>query len=362
MKFDSTIEIGNRKIGDNYPTFITFEAGPTHNGLKSAKELAKIASESGADAIKFQILDSERLMADKEQLFEYNYIVNKKTNSIAQKKESLFEILKRREMTKDEWSDLKKYCDKIKLPFFATVAFEDEIDFIKEIGCESVKIASADVNFYELIKKASETGLAIQLDTGNSTIGEVEKAVRVVNDAGNKKIIVHHCPTGYPAKLDSVNLNIIKSLKSLFNFPIAFSDHSPGYDMDIAAVSMGANLLEKTITLDKSQESVEHIMSLEPDESYQFVKKIRDLEKAFGSNVKILKNEDIEKRKLIRRSPYVLSDFEKGTNLKELKVIFSRPGLGVSPEEFNKFLSEGKLARCLKKGDIIKHKDIVFSS
>ena len=254
--------------------------------MESAKQLAKLTKDSGADAIKFQILDSERLMADKSQIFSYNYLVDKETFRVETYEETLFEILKRREMTKDEWSELKQYCDELDLPFFATIAFEDEIEFVKEIGCESIKIASADVNYFELIRKAAKTGLSIQLDTGNSTIGEVEKAVEIVKVTGNQKLIVHHCPTGYPANLSAVNLNIIKSLKTLFDFPIAFSDHSPGYDMDIAAVCLGADLLEKTITLDKTQKSVEHIMSLEKKEFNDFVKKISKIKQALGVSSK----------------------------------------------------------------------------
>ena len=116
--------------------------------MESAKQLAKLTKDSGADAIKFQILDSERLMADKSQIFSYNYLVDKETFRVETYEETLFEILKRREMTKDEWSELKQYCDELDLPFFATIAFEDEIEFVKEIGCESIKIASADVNYF----------------------------------------------------------------------------------------------------------------------------------------------------------------------------------------------------------------------
>lgn len=359
MLFDSKIKIGNKYIGDGFPTFITFEAGPTHNSFDSAKQLIKMAADSGADAIKFQILDPERLMADKRQTFEYEYLLNKKTNEIISKKENLYEILKRRSLKMSEWSELKKYSDSLNISFFATIAYEDEIKFVKDIGCESIKIASADVNYLQLIKQAAKTGLSIQLDTGNSTIGEIEKAARIVYETGNKKLIVHHCPTGYPAKLDAVNLRIIKSLKQLFNFPIAFSDHSPGYDMDIAAVCFGANLLEKTITKDKTTPSVEHIMSLEKEEAGIFVQKVRDLEKAFGAPVKILSSKDEKNRTMIRRSPYLKNNESKNTGLKKIDVIFSRPGIGISPEEYEILKMKGKLKRNLKRGNVLKSDDII---
>ena len=360
MLFDSKIKIGNKYIGDGYPTFITFEAGPTHDSFNSARELIKIASDSGADAIKFQILDPERLMADKKQIFEYKYLSNKKTNEVISKKESLYKILKRRSLKMSEWEKLKKFSDSLNISFFATIAYEDEIEFVKDIGCESIKIASADVNYLQLIKKAAKTGLSIQLDTGNSTIGEIEKAARVVYEAGNKKLIVHHCPTGYPAKLDAVNLRIIKSLKQLFNFPIAFSDHSPGYDMDIAAVCFGANLLEKTITKNRTTPSVEHIMSLEKEDAGVFVKKIRDLEIAFGASVKTLSVKDEKNRSMIRRSPYLKNNEDKNTALKKIDVIFSRPGVGISPEEYEILKIKGKLKKNLKSGDVLKIDDIIL--
>ena len=174
----------------------------------------------------------------------------------------------------------------------------------------------------------------IQLDTGNATIGEIEKAIDVILAERQVEIIVHHCPSGYPASPDNVNLNVIPTLKRLFGIPIAYSDHSPGWDMDVAAIALGANLVEKTITLDRTIPSVEHVMSLEPDDAGRFVKVVRDLEAALGSPRRIMSAEQKAARRMIRRSAFLGEAAKAGTPLSELPVIFRRPGTGIEPDQF----------------------------
>ena len=174
------------------------------------------AAKSGADAIKFQTFDAGKLISNKEQLFSYKILVNKKKELVKNKTESLYKILKKRNFTKTQWKNLKKICDKFKICFFSTVAFEEDVDFLKSIGCHSLKIASADINHLPLIKYAAKTKLPIQIDTGMATLEEISTAVQVIKNEGNNKIIIHHCPTDYPARLDKINLNIIKTLKKSF--------------------------------------------------------------------------------------------------------------------------------------------------
>ena len=184
------------------------------------------------------------------------------------------------------------------MAFFATVGFEEDLKLLVDLNCDSVKIASADVNHLPLIRKAAKTGMCIQLDTGSSTLGEIEEAVDTTLSEGNTRIIIHQCPSGYPARLQSINLKIIETLRQMFNFPIAFSDHTPGGDMDIASIVLGANLIEKTITLDRTIRSVEHLFSLEPSDMNVFIKRIRDVEIAMGNNRRIIdisEYENIEK-------------------------------------------------------------------
>jgi len=341
-----------RRVSDQDPCFITFEAGPTHDGLESAKLLADHTARAGADAIKFQILDPERLVADKKQPFSYEILVDKKTGQRETVTEPLYDILMRRSLTRAEWRDLKKHCDELNLAFFATVSFADEIDFLEELNCHSIKIASGDVDHVPLLRRAAKSGMCLQLDTGNATLGEIEFAVDVIVDAGCKDIIIHQCPSGYPAHLESINLNIIPTLKRMFPYAVAFSDHTPGWEMDIAAVALGANLVEKTISLDRMTPSVEHIMSLEPDDMENFVKAIRDLEIALGHQRRLMTADEREKRKAIRRSAFVAHDLPSGYVLTSDDIEFRRPGFGVGPIEIDRIVGKMTIHE-MKSGDPI---------
>lgn len=336
MQFSNskTVSFGDKKIGDGHPVFIVLEAGPTHDGVETAKKLIDHAAEAGADAVKFQILDPDRLVADKKQPFTFDILVDRETGETKTVSEPLYDLLERRSLSKDEWREVKEHSDSKGLAFFATVGFEDEIEFLADLGCHSIKIASADVDHIPLIRQAAKTGVCIQLDTGNSTLGEIEAAVDVIRAEGNENIVIHQCPSGYPARIDSINLRIIQTLKQMFGYPAAYSDHTPGLEMDVAAVAMGANLVEKTITLDRMTPSVEHIMSLEPSDMANFVKTIRDVEIAMGTSRRIMAPAELEKRNAIRRSIFLAEPVKAGQRLGDVKIEFRRPGFGISPAEY----------------------------
>lgn len=353
-----TITFGNRTIGDGHPCFITYEAGPTHDSLCSAKHLVTLAAEAGANAIKFQIFDPDRLVADKKMPFSYDILVDRETGATETVEEPLYDILCRRCLTSDEWRELKRFSDSLGLAFFSTVGFPEDIQLLEELNCHSIKIASADINHFPLIRMAARTGACVQLDTGNATLGEVEAAVDVIRSEGNENIIIHQCPSGYPARLSSINLNIIPTLKRLFSYPIAFSDHTPGWEMDIAAVALGANLLEKTITTDRTIRSVEHIFSLEPTEMPTFIRIIRDVEIALGSTRRIMHKEERIKQMSIRRSVYLKSGVRAGQKLSDADVDFRRPGFGISPDMYEKLL-ETSFVQDLPAGNMLQMGDLM---
>ena len=328
------ITIKNKKIGTGYQCFITFEAGPTHNGLESAKRLVKHAADSGADAVKFQIFDADRLVADKTQLFSYGVLKNKETGEVETIQEPLYDILQRRSLSDQEWIEVKSYCDQLDILFFSTVGFDEDVDFLVKLGCDSIKIASADVNHYPLLRRVAKTGMCIQLDTGMATLGEIEAAIDIIRSEGNERIIIHQCPSGYPARLESINLNTITTLQQMFPYPVAFSDHTPGFEMDIAAISLGANLVEKTITEDRMTKSVEHVMSIEPHEMTDFIKTIREVETALGSNRRTITLEEVKKRDQIRRSVFLRANAKAGQKLDECDIEFRRPGFGITPDQY----------------------------
>jgi len=325
--------IGNKKVGDGQPVYIVFEAGPTHDGLQTAKTLVDIAARSGADAIKFQILNAHKMVSSPNLMFTYTRLTDKDSGSTEEVSEPLLDILLRRQMELEEWIELIQYCRKKGIDFFSTATDENELAFLAKNDVNSVKICSGDVNYFYLIKQAAQYNFSLQLDTGSSTIGEIEAAVEVIEREGNPNIIINHCPSGYPAQLDGINLRVISTLRKTFRYPIAFSDHSTGHDMDIAAVSLGASMVEKTITLDRTIRSPEHIMSLEPDEAADFVRRIRDLEKALGNSRRLLTTEEKEKRMIARRSLFAAVDLQAGQILLQKMVKYSRPGDGIAADQ-----------------------------
>ena len=351
------MRFGGAQVGDGQPCFIVYEAGPTHDGLESAKQLVDLASEAGAGAIKFQIFDPDRLVSDKSQLFSYEVLIDADSGKTETIEEPLYDIFVRRALSKQGWREIKKYCDRLNLMFFATVGFEDELSLLEDLNCESIKIASADVNHWPLIERAAKTGMCLQLDTGNATLGEVEEAVDIIRSTGNERIIIHQCPSNYPASVSSINLRLIETLRQMFPYPIAYSDHSPGADMDIAAISLGANLVEKTITMDRTTRSVEHMFSLAPSEMKSFVWRLRDVESAMGIGRRVMLAEEKEKRVMARRSVFLVEDAKKGTSISDLKIDYRRPGDGIAPDEWVK-LKTGRLKADLASDTKLSLRDL----
>lgn len=354
------VQFGSREVGDGAPCFITFEAGATHEGLGSAKRLVTLAAEAGADAVKFQLTDPGRLVADREMPFSYEVLLDRDTGATETVTEPLYDILCRREMSKEEWRELKSLCDSLGLAFFATVSFDDQVKLVEELGCHSIKIASADVNHLPLIRKVARTGMCVQLDTGRASIGEIEAAVDVIRAEGNDNIIIHHCPSGYPARLESIHLRVIPSLKRMFPYPIFYSDHTPGWEMDVAAVALGANGVEKTITQDRTTRSIEHMFSLEPRDLAPFIRIIREVETALGSPRRILHPAEREKRLAIRRSVYLAASAKAGQRLGDLAVEFRRPGYGISPDAFETIV-DARLATDLPAGHRLALSDLTWT-
>lgn len=341
---DGQFHLGPRQIGRGLPCFVTFEAGATHDGLESAVRLTRLAAEANADAVKFQIVHPDRLVADRSQPFTYEVLVDRESGRTESVTEPLYDILCRRTLSPEEWRELKRAADDVNLAFFATATAPEDIDLLVELGCHSVKIASGDVNHWPLIRQAARTGMCLQLDTGNASLGEIEAAVDVIRAEGNENIIIHQCPSGYPARLESINLNILHTLKQMFPYPVAFSDHTPGHVMDVAAVAMGANMVEKTITLDRTTRSCEHIFSLEPADMAAFVTTIREVETALGAPRRILHAEEEARRVAVRRSTFLPNGGRRGDRLSEVAVEFRRPGTGITPDAY-----EGLVDRTLAR-------------
>jgi len=350
------MHLGGKSLGAGQPVFVVFEAGPTHTGLETAKQLVDVAVGAGADAVKFQIGNPSRLISSREVMFTYGWLADRETGRIEQVTEPLLDILRRREMPWEHWRELVAYCRDKGIIFFSTVSDEERIPLLAELGLETVKICSGDINHHSLLRKVAGYDWSVQVDTGSSTIGEVEAAVDVLGRAGCREIIINHCPSGYPARLDGVNLRVLTTLQQMFPYPVAFSDHTPGCDMDLAAVALGADMIEKTITLDRTTRGPEHVMSLEPHEAADFVRRIRDLEQALGDPRRLLSPEEDSRRLLVRRSLFAARDLAAGETLAREDLEYSRPGDGI-PAHLDELVLGRTLARDVAKGEKLAHGD-----
>jgi len=351
------LQFGTKILGDNHPCCIVLEAGPTHYGLESALALVDAAGDSGADAVKFQIGSAKRLIPDPGVMFTYSYLVDKQTGETAQYTESLQEILLRRELTEQQWHTVAARCREKGITFFATAFNIEDFALFRSIGVDCVKICSGDITYHHMLREAAKHPWIVQIDTGSSSIGEVAEAVEVLEQAGTDRIIINHCPSGYPAKLTSVNLRVVTSLRSLFPYPIAFSDHNPGSTMDIAALALGVNMLEKTITLDRCIRSPEHLMSLEPQDIVNFIATIRDVETALGNNRRIKTPEERMAPPLGRRSLVARMDIPEDTVLTQAHLEYARPGDGLPPN-LDCLLIGAKTVKAKAKGDRFTLSDI----
>jgi sialic acid synthase SpsE len=312
-------------------TYVVLEAGPTHTGLESALALCDAAAAAGADAVKFQLVQPDRLVRDRSRTFTYERLTP--GGAMEQVTESYYQLVLRRYLTFDQWRQVKARCDERGIEYFGTATYTDVLEFLVDIGCRQVKVASGDVDNLMWLRQVAETGLRVHFDTGNATLGEVEAAVEAIEATGNHDMVIHHVPGGYPARLEGVDLRMVPTLKA-FGHAVGFSDHSPGWDMDIAAIALGADVVEKTITLDRTQMGPEHAFSLEPEDARRFVRAVRDVGEAMGGPWRRVTVEQREARRAARRSPVALTGALPGATLGELDVEWARPQSGLTPGEW----------------------------
>ena len=290
----------SRAIGDQEPCFIIAEIGSNHNGdIDKAKKLINIAAKARVDAVKFQSI-----------IFEELYINNKKNSDIRK-------LYKKIEFNENWYPELNTYCIKKGLFFLSCPTYLKSIDLLEKIDVDLYKLASPQVATYpQLIQKVAKLKKPTILSTGYCTFTEIDRAVDIFIKEKNKKFALLHCISEYPTLPEHVNLFLISAFKQRYNVPIGFSDHTLGYDISIAAVARGANILEKHITLSRDLEGPDHYFSLEPSEFVQMVKAIRNVERSFGNG---------EKKHLLKKEIAFLDNVRMkaiaGRNIKKGKII-----------------------------------------
>lgn len=315
-------------------TFIIAEAGVNHNGsFELAKQLIDKAVWAGADCIKFQTFNSKNLVSKNAQKAEYQ----KKTTDSS---ESQLDMLKKLELSKEEFVELRDYCNQKGIMFLSTPFDLESIDFLASIGVKTWKIPSGEITNYPFLRAIGKRKESVIMSTGMCTLDEVSDAIKVLKDFGTKDITLLHCTTEYPAPYDSVNLNAMLTLQNEFGFNIGYSDHTNGIEVPVAAVAMGATVIEKHFTLDKNMEGPDHKASLEPDELKQMVQSIRNVEVALGDRIK--KPSEAEKRNIaiVRKSIVAACEIKKGEVFTEENLTAKRPGNGISPMKWGGVLGK----------------------
>ena len=332
---EQKIKIGNKSVGEGEPTFIIAEAGSNHDGkLEQAKKLIDIAAESGADAVKFQTFKADKL---------FNKITNKE---IVDKLEIL-------EVHKDWYEELLNYTDKKGLIFLSSVFDEDSADLLDSFGIAAYKVASYELTHIPLLEYIAEINKPIILSTGMADESEVKEAVECIYSAENKQVIILHCVSQYPAEPENVNLKSLLALKRIFDCPIGFSDHTETIYTPIAAVALGATVIEKHFTLDKSLPGPDHAYALEPDELKQMVTGIREVERMLGTE-EIKPTESELNERAWRRAIYAAYDISEGTVITRdmLTIVRPSPDGSLAPKYLKELLGK-RIKKDIKEGDFL---------
>jgi N-acetylneuraminate synthase len=349
------LKITKKKEVFNYcEPYIIAELGSNHNGdMKLAKELILKAKEAGADCVKFQSWSKDTIFA--REKYEENYFLADDYRN--REDYTLEKIVEEYSISEEELLEMKRFADEVGIDCTSTPFSKREVDFlVDELESSFIKVASMDLNNYPFLEYIAKKNRPIILSTGLSELYEIDRAIRVIEDSGNSQIVILHCISKYPPKDEEVNLNNIKTLQTIYEYPVGFSDHTLGYEIPLASVAFGACMIEKHFTLDKNMEGWDHRVSATPDEMKIIVEGSKRVQKALGS-YRITAIEDIERRVEFRRSIVVTRDIKKGEILKESDIDFKRPARGLAPE-MAKFIVGRRVNRDLKYDSILKLEDI----
>jgi N,N'-diacetyllegionaminate synthase len=319
------IRFAEYRIGSGHPCFIIAEAGVNHNGdLGLAKSLVDAACAAGADAVKFQTWLTEKLVAPDALMAEYQ-----KQNF--GREHSQFEMLKQLELSYDHFRELKRHAEQRNILFFSTPDEEESADFLESLGVLLFKIGSGEVTNLPFLRHVALKGKPIILSTGMSTLGEIEAAVRTIEQAENRQLVLLQCVSNYPADPADNNLRAMDSLAAAFNYPVGFSDHTLGIEVAIAAVARGACVLEKHFTLNKAMPGPDHRASADPAEFADMVRAIRNVERALGDGIKRPVLSEIETKKVVQKAITAKRIIRAGEEITPDDVTLRRTSGGLAP-------------------------------
>ena len=333
---------------------IIAEAGVNHNGdLQMAKELIKVAAIAGADVVKFQTFSAEKLVSQSAQLADYQ------ERNMDDTAENQLEMLKKIELPRTWHHELKKYADELGILFCSTPFDEDALDFLCELGIPFIKIPSGEITNKPFLQRIASKNKQIILSTGMATMVEVNDAINVLLEEGLsiEKLTVLHCNTEYPTPFEDVNLRAMHQFEKHFGVKYGYSDHTLGSEVAIAAVALGASVIEKHFTLDKNLPGPDHKASLEPNELSDFIQFIRNTEKIIsGSGVKEPSRSEVKNKVVARKSIHLRNSINEGQLISLNDLEMKRPGDGISPMDYELILSK-KVNRNINAGEQLKWED-----
>lgn len=321
------------------PVFVIAEAGVNHNGsIELALQLVDAAKEAGADAVKFQTFRTEKVMTRSVSMADYQ-----KQN--LRQEGSQFEMVKRLELSYENFAQLKAHCIKVGIQFLSTPDEEESLDFlVDELDLPWIKVGSGEVNNFPFLEQIGAKQRPVMLSTGMSTLGEVERAVNTLRESGCPELVVLHCTTNYPCPPEEVNLRAMETLRIALKVRVGYSDHTLGWEIPVAAVALGAEVIEKHFTLDHGMEGPDHLASLDPPQLREMVSAIRRIEQAMGDGVKRPNPSEQRTKKMVRRRLVASRDLEPGHRLQTEDLQLKRAESGIEPEHLQIVLGHTLLA------------------
>lgn len=316
-------------------TLVIAEAGVNHNGdIKLAKKLIAVAAEAGADLVKFQTFVTASNISRSAPKAEYQ-------KGSTDPEESQYEMVRKLELSKDDHLELIEECKKRKIGFFSTAFDATSIDMLDELNVSDyVKVPSGELTNLPYLRYLTRHGKRVLLSTGMADLGEIEAAINVVEQAGTSrdKITVLHCTTEYPTPMEDVNLRAMVNIGKAFGVSVGYSDHTPGIEIPIAAVALGATVIEKHFTLDRNLPGPDHRASLEPNELKAMVQGIRNIEKALGDGIKRPSPSELKNKPIARKSLVAARPIKAGEAFTEDNLMAKRPGTGISPMQWDEVI------------------------
>lgn len=325
---------------------IIAEAGVNHNGdINLAKKLIEQAAKAGADVVKFQTFKANSCVSVSAKKAKYQL-------ETTAKEENQLEMIKKLELSYESHFELMKHCKKHGIAFLSTPFDLESVEFLRGLDLPYFKIPSGEITNFPYLKAVAKCKKKVLLSTGMANLGEIEAALEILRKNGTKNITLLHCNTEYPTPFKDVNLNALKTLKEAFKLEVGYSDHTEGIVASLGAVALGAVVIEKHFTLDKTMEGPDHRASLEFEELRALCKGIRELEKALGSGIKKASKSEAKNKIIARKSLVAKREIQKGEKFSIENLTTKRPGSGISAMRYEEYLGKRAL-KTYKKDELI---------